>query len=149
MGVEITHKEKSVVEESITTHEIAVETLEKIDAYGSAAAELKAKLEELEPLEKLVKELATDLVGEGEHFGAEKVVDLAGVLYDVELSKKSMAVIEIDKKVLRKTLGKDTYFELAKIGVGDIRKYCTPPQIAKILTEERTGKRRISVTKKL
>lgn len=149
MATTVKQKEEQT-NKAVSVQVTEAEIADKVDAYGSAAAELKARLEELKPLEKLVAELAKGLVAEGNDWAADDVMPLTGVSeYNVELSKKSMSVVEVNKKLLRKTLGKDTFYELANIGVGDIRKYCTPPQIEKILTEERTGKRRITVTKKL
>jgi len=132
---------------TITVAEQA-EVANRVDAFGSASAELKAKLAELEPLQKLVAELKTGLVEEGKNFPADEKVYLQGYDFRVALSKAPKEVTEINKELLRDAVGSDVYFDLAKVAIGDIRKYCTPPQIEEILTEELTGTRRIKAEKK-
>ena len=148
MAVEIIQK-KQDIGESITTQTLDVELVEKIDAFGSASAELKKALDALEPLTKLVSGLKKDLLAHAdETYKTDESALLLGLEFDVKVGMKASAVQAIDKEELYKTLGEETFFELAVIGVGDIRKYCSPPQIEKILTEKRTGSRSVKIEKK-
>jgi len=145
MAVQIKQKESSVVDTVLAED---AEVSARVDIYGSAVEELQKRMAELEPLTNMVEKLKKGLVAEGADCKADAKVVLAGTAYDITLSAKGKSVTDIDKKALRKALGKATYFELASIGVGDIRKYCTPPQIETILTEERGGARTVKIARK-
>ena len=80
-------------------------------------------------------------------YNAEDKVTLQGFEHMIELSAKGMKVTNIDKATLRAELGEDSFDDLWAIGVGDIRKYLNPKQIAKVLTEERIAARRMKVLK--
>jgi len=147
MSVAIVHKEQDVGE-TITVETLDVELIQKIDTYGTAVEKLAAQMKKLEPLANKIAKLKKELVERGEDYPADQTVTLEGVDFDVDMGVRAMKVTDTDKKLLKKTLGNDTFFKLADIGIGDIRKYCTPPQIEKILTEAREGGRTFKVTKK-
>lgn len=147
MSVKIIHAEQDIGE-SITTQELDVELIQKVDEYGELCRQIKDAEKELAPLKKQMLKLKTALVEEGEAFERDETVELVGVDFVVELSKNSKQVVAIDKAALKAALGDETFYELADVGVGDIRKYCTPPQLEKILAEELSGTRRVSVEKK-
>lgn len=48
-----------------------------------------------------------------------------------------------DMKALAKILGQETFMKLAKVNLGDVEKYCTPEQVAKVVdTDTGYSKRR-------
>lgn len=142
MAVTILQKQEQVLDAEVL---LDATQAERVDAYGSASEELAARLKELEPLQNLVKELKNSLLEDADELAANEVHTFSGHVYAVELGKKAMKVVATDKTKLRETLGDDTFFELADVGIGDIRKYCTPPQIEEILAEEQIGPRRVKV----
>ena len=147
MSVSIVHKEQDVGE-TITDETLDVELIEKVDAYGTAAEQLATLMKKLEPLANKVAKLKKELAETGLEAPADETVTLEGVDYDVKMVVRAMKVTDTDRKLLYKTLGSDLYLDLATIAIGDIRKYCTPPQIAEILTEVREGGRTLKVEKK-
>lgn len=147
MSIKIIHAEQDIGE-SITTQALDIGLIEKVDEYGELCREIKDAEKQLAPLKKKMLKLKGELIEEGDSFERDEVVELVGEDYLVELSKNSKQVVAIDKAALKAALGDETFYELADVGVGDIRKYCTPPQLEKILAEELSGTRRVSVEKK-
>jgi hypothetical protein len=122
--------------------------IEKIDRFGTMSDKLAASMKRLAPMAKKVADLKAELVEEGLTFPADETVTLEGESYDIEQGVRAMKVTDINRPVLRKILGKETFDALWSIGISDIRKYCTPPQIEKVLTEARDGGRSFKVVKK-
>lgn len=150
MGVSIQHKEEQAVDEAAITKVsvIDVELIEKVDEYGSASEKLAKAMKKLEPLTAKVAKLKKELAEEANTYPADESVTLEGTSWTVEYGKNAMKVLSTNKEVLRETLGPDVYFELSSVSIGDIRLYCTPPQIASILTEDREGGRTGKLKKK-
>lgn len=58
---------------------------------------------------------------------------------------KSRSFLPGANKLMIDSMGEDQFLELASIKLGDIDKYLTPPEIAKVLKTERTGSRSLKV----
>ena len=105
-------------------------------AAKAAVKNLQAKItKELTPVNALV-DILYDAENEAELPGSEEIL---------VLSAKGKTVTDVNKLALRDVLGDDTYFALASVGVGDIRKYLNPMQLEVVLTEEFTGARRLKI----
>lgn len=102
---------------------------------------LKAREEELSGLVAPFVEAADQL------FNPENEAVFAGEKGTLTLTPKAMKVTNIDTEALIDCLGLETYMALAKVGVGDIRAYLSPPEVAKVLTEERETPRRVKSVK--
>ena len=131
-------KEVATLEETVE-----LELPERVENYLTLKAELASKLKELEPLTRLVKSLGAHLQEiADEFFLADAEGVLVGVDNNISYGKKANAVQSINREELIKALTQDTFMEIANVGIGDMRKYCNPKQLEKILTEERTGNRK-------
>lgn len=154
MPVKITYSEDQTTEqvtEPITIESTAVEVVgdvaETVDTYGAMSEQLsvlegqvKALKAEMLPHEGILREAADE-------FSADEDVTLKGGIFRVDLKKRGVKVTHIDKGGLLKQLGSQTWFDITVPSTADLRKYLTPPQLAKLLKEERTGNRSIKAKK--
>lgn len=62
----------------------------------------------------------------------------------VRVGPKAKKVVDIDNEALYDVLGPEKYFLLAKVSVGDIRKYLTTKQVQEVLTESNSGPRSLT-----
>ncbi len=77
------------------------------------------------------------------HIPAGEQTALDGSNCGVSVGKRANKA-EIDQKELQEVLGLDSYLELSKVGVTDVRKYCVADELKRVLTEERTGARKFT-----
>jgi hypothetical protein len=117
--------------------------------YAEAKTALKKMLDDLEPLQKLVKEMEGDLrsIADEQEKDATAPTSLEGIKYLLSFGKKKSEVIAVYKAELIKALGQETFMELAAVSIGDIHAYCNPKQVEKILAEDNTGPRSIKIAK--
>lgn len=155
----ITILKKKVIEKSVSAEDFKVVGGESlavaVDMFASSKSlleektkQLKKKMaDELKDLTKVVasREKALLALFDESHLGSESDTLEGEYNYDVKIGAKASKVTNIDTPKLIKALGQETYMEIAKVGVGDIRSYCNPKQVATILTEENTGKRSIKI----
>lgn len=135
----------------ITQPTTSIEVCEKadlIDALGDLAPQVEkidkeiARLQELrKPYEDRLKELVAFASAEGKT--DEKVI-LYGERFYVEAGKRKETLKLTDLPQAAKMLGQATFMQLAKINVGDLKKYLTPPQVEKV-TEKEEGNRQVSI----
>lgn len=131
------------------TVNIAVcEKADLIDEIGDLlpqVAKIDAEIERLnelrKPFEDRMKELTAFATGEGK---TDETVTLYGERFYVEAGKRKETLKLTDLPQAAKMLGQATFMQLAKLNVGDLRKYLTPPQLEKV-TETEEGDRKVTV----
>lgn len=117
-----------------------------IDEVGELEAEaekLQAKAKEIlkaiEPLaakrkelDEKIQEIIADPDAKGEELGTK---------YKVEWGKQGTKRELTDLAEVRKMLGDDLFFSLAKVNLGDVDDYLTPPQKEKVIATSRTDRK--------
>jgi hypothetical protein len=139
MAITVTKKkEAKPVVEAPATEVVKIEDLSDealADTYGklhdeAAAAEMNPVFIQL----KLVEEELLKRVNAT--CGPEDGVEAEGDLWIIEIGACNKLPRKVtDLKEASKLLGPKTFFELATVKVGDIEKYLTPEQAAKVLTK--------------
>ena len=123
--------------------------IKEVDQFVALKEKIVKAKAKIAPLEKELGELAAALLAQADAtVKPEEKTTLKGEHSYIEYGAKAKEVTAIDKAKLLEVLGEETYFALAEVKVGDVRQYCTPPQIAEILTEEQTGRRSVKVIPK-
>ncbi len=124
-----------------------------IDEYVLLTKKLAKATEKLKPyLEKIstMEKQFSDAVDESAEAADE--FTLEGVKFNIEYTAKGNARDITDKitalKMLEK-VKKGLAMELAKIGLGDLDKYLTPDQLAKVTKSEQRNARRKKVVEKV
>lgn len=144
MAIKFATKAVPVVEQ-----EVSVKTTDMADRIDRMVA-LKGQMDALgDVLKPLATEMAA-LQGELNQIVEDTyAADWGGVLKgktgEVKVGPKATKVTSISKEALIEILGPDQYIVLAEMKIGDIRKYLTPPQIADVLTEEKSGPRSVKI----
>lgn len=120
--------------------------VEQVDMYATLKAQLAKAEADLKPLKMKVAEFEDTLrtYADGLVDKTEKV-SVKGIEHILEFGPKASTVLAIDKEALVEAVTPEVYLDLANMAVGDIRKYCNPKQIEKILTEDNVGKRSIKI----
>ena len=123
---------------------------EKVDQYGDSSIEIatlktdprvKLYLDSLTNLDKLKTEIVTMA---DELYPPEQDVDVVGVKHTAKISargKDTKLKEEGGKEALYELLGEETFINLCKFGITDLRKYLTEDQCKLVLVEERTKAR--------
>lgn len=101
----------------------------------------KAKSEDL----KEKKEKLSGILSENVAPGDEIVKD--GRKFRVKLGKAAISRTMKSIKIVRKLLGEKAFFKLAKVNLGDLDKYLTPPELKRAVITETTKNRKLTITK--
>lgn len=145
MGITIIKQDSKpgITADSVTEGEAVTEVVDNYithkSEYDVLAFEMIARKKVVDTLRDELFEMADDTVG------VESIYSATGTLGTVQLGARAKEVEEIDKEEVIKILGIDTVLKIAKIGVGDLRKYLTEDQLSKVLTEARTGTRKVKI----
>ena len=129
------------IEEYESTETIDSMVTELIDNYGAAKADLAKKKAKLAPLEKRVAKFEKELHEVSDTFESDTTVVLASDNYEVSFGKCGKVVVNIDTELARQILGDELWDNLAKVSVGDIRKYTNHEDQEEIFEEKLKGKR--------
>lgn len=111
-----------------------------------AQAKLKPYLEKISAMENQFSEAVEESAEAADEF------TLQGVKFDIEYTAKGMARDITNKSAALKMLEKvkkGLAMELAKIGLGDLDKYLTPDQLAKVTKSEQRNARRKKIVEKV
>lgn len=130
----------SVINQPVTT-DVVDEFLAldaKLKKHAAKVADDQARYDELKKQIVALVDETTD---------AEKDVVLVGAEQTgkIEVSEKTMQTTLTDIDAAKKFMGKDTFFKVAKIGVGDLKDYLTPEQREQCTKTERSGSRRLKI----
>lgn len=148
MAVTITKQQEALqtLEDQVSSQasETGVEqAIDQASVLAARIATVKVELKELEGLYAEAMEPINDYVDA--HYPADQSVVLAGHASTLQLGARTNKATVTDKVALYGSLESiqdGLFFELAGVGVGDIRKYLPPSDVEKVLTEEPTGARR-------
>jgi hypothetical protein len=104
------------------------------------AKRIKDEQAKLKPYTEKLKELAEKVnaldLGEADQEGT-----LEGTAFEVEYGKKGNSREITDMAKIRKMLGDKLFFQLAKLNLGDVDAYLTPPQIEQVVKKNRTDRK--------
>ncbi len=106
-------------------------------------AEIEATLKTLDPLVKEANEIKAELRGIADtNTPSDEPCSFSGTKFLYSLDPKTNERTVIDMEGVKNKLGKDLFFQIAKIGLADIDKYLSESERAKFIKIERTGSRR-------
>ena len=158
MSVSLTKKKTALVAETPKVVTASPEESQKIlakasleslvDQYGAIAEEVDALLSDprIAKLEQLKAQilLDADMVYQPD----EKAV-VKGTVYALELTakKKSTSILDGKIELIQKFLTKPVFFQLCKVGITDLKKYLSKPQLDQVISEDYTGSRTIKCKK--
>jgi hypothetical protein len=80
-----------------------------------------------------------------EHAKPEDSVVATGERYIAAASACSTQKVIADRELLYRALGKQVFMELASFKMDDLKQHLTPTQLNKVVKEENTGPRRVTV----
>lgn len=109
--------------------------------------ELKRQMDAVAPLAKEYKTLTDDLRKQAMEQDPSQVVTFEGTDHIVVFSEASNVRKLGDMEQVKKALGKEIFFKVAKVTLTDIDKYLTPEESAELVTVE-SGPRKIDVVEK-
>ena len=122
-----------------TAEEIIDEAIEQIREIAKVTSHLNELKEEhgmyMTPIDEQIRLM----------YEPEDEINLSGTKETLHFGANAKKVEGVDKDALMKAIGMDVFLKIANVSIGDIRKYCNPMQLAKILDEQRTGKRTIKI----
>lgn len=126
------------------THDDATEIVDKLAILDETIKELK---KQLKPFEDKKKELTTKFQDDidSEYLPDDKDT-IKGDNYYCEFGAKSKSTNITDVKKLHELLGDDVFYEIAKVGIGDIKKYLSLQEQAAVIEEVQEGKRSLKFT---
>ena len=130
-------------------NKIEQDTMDKLqDLYCELRAKLDPKLAAIKIEQNEVDAVEEQLLA---HLDTNYPIDKGLVRktqqWLLEAGFKGKATEITDKKGIIAILGLDTYLELSSISITDLKKYLTPPQVAKVSKEVHKNKRRIKYAK--
>ena len=132
---------------------LTIKTKTKVKAKSHTAlivdriVELKKIIDAVSPASKEFAKLTTELRTQAmEQDPAEKVV-FEGSDHNIVFSEASKVRKLGDMKEVKKALGNEIFFEVAKVTLGDIDKYLTVEEVAELVTVE-SGPRKIDIVEK-
>ena len=146
---------KSIIKPKIAG-ESAVSTMpvlfEEVDVVGKLDIEIEVVTSKLKALTNLRSGIVSELLVavDATTDAGEKAL-LQGERFALEFGAKTKVATVKDKMALYEELEnvkEGLFFDLAKVGVTDIRSYLSKLVIDKVLKEERTGSRRVKVIPK-
>lgn len=125
----------------VVTAETPIEELPE-DVLVDRAAALARKIKEVaetdgKKLDALIAEIRSR-VGTRDK---DKTVVLQGTTYNAEVSKVPEKTKITDLAKARELLGDDTFFEIASVGVGDLKKYLPGDDWPKVMETKQEGTR--------
>jgi hypothetical protein len=109
--------------------------------------ELKKQIDALAPITKEFDKLTKGLREQAMEQDPTQPVVFEGTDHAVVFSEASKVRKLGDMKLVKKALGNDTFFEVAKVTLGDCDKYLTPEELALLVTIE-NGPRKIDFIEK-
>ena len=109
--------------------------------------ELKKAIDAVASLAKEYSKLTTQLREQAMQQDPSQVVSFEGTTHTVVFSEASKVRKLGDMKEIKKALGNEVFFEVAKVTLGDMDKYLTPEEINNLVTVE-DGPRKIDVVEK-
>jgi hypothetical protein len=110
--------------------------------------ELKKQIDALAPVAKEYDALVKNLRGQAMEQDPKQVVSFEGTDHTVVFSEAGKTRTIIDMKEVKKALGNEVFFEVAKVTLGDIDKYLSDDDKASLIKEEQDGPRKISFVEK-
>ena len=109
--------------------------------------ELRKQIAEVAPLQKELDNLTKDLRTQAMEQDPDQVVSFEGTDHMVVFGEAAHTRSLTDVIGAKKALGNDTFFEIAKVTLGDLDKYLTAEELAPLIEEGR-GARKIDVVEK-
>jgi hypothetical protein len=83
------------------------------------------------------------------HYHPASTVTIKGEHYLLDIGKAARAPAEIvNMSQLRTFMGEDAFMKVVKVNLSDVKAYCTPEQLAKVLNEETGYTTRRKITAK-
>lgn len=121
-----------------------------VDQYGALAEEVDKLLSDVRiaTLENLKAQilLDADVV-----YHPEEKATVKGKTYslDITAKKKSTSITEGKIELIQKFLTKPVFFQLCKVGITDLKKYLSKPQLDQVIEENFTGARSLKCKKEV
>jgi glutamate-1-semialdehyde aminotransferase len=109
--------------------------------------ELKKAIDAIAPLQKEFKKLTDDLRAQAMEQDPAHPVVFDGTDHSVLFTEAAKVRKLTDMQAVRKALGNDIFFEVAKVTLTDIDKYLSPEESAQLCTVE-SGPRKIDIVEK-
>jgi len=75
-------------------------------------------------------------------------LNLFGTNIELQFGQKANSTEITDLALAKKLLGNETFLKIASIGIGDLKAYLTPEELAQCTKTERTGNRSMKVVKR-
>jgi hypothetical protein len=126
---------------------------EMVDEYVALTKKVAKAQEKLKPYLDKISEMEKEFsVAVDESVGPAEEFTLEGVEFNIDYTSKGNARDITDKATAFKLLEKvkkGLALELAKVGLGDLDKYLTPEQVAKVTVTEARNARRKKIVEKV
>jgi len=132
---------------------LTIKTKTKVKAKSHTAlivdriVELKKIIDAVSPASKEFAKLTGELRAQAMEQNPKETVVFEGSDYNVVFSEASTVRKLGDMKEVKKALGNEIFFEVAKVTLGDIDKYLTPNEVIPLVTVE-SGPRKIDIVEK-
>jgi hypothetical protein len=148
MALEFISSPKTVnaLSEQLSVPKTGSVLIDSVDAWITGKPELDAAKKLVKAAQAVIDEAAKTIrTNVEDNVHPDQTTNLEGTLGTVQLSAcpKEVGTVDMDKAI--ELLGTETFLRLAKISIGDLRKYLTPEQFEEVATTERTGTRRVTL----
>lgn len=140
---------KAEIEEAqslIQPHDMSTEEL--ADQYGSLEDQIEALMANpvFAKFDEVKKELDKRLVND---FEPLDILTIKGAHWTLEIGAAARNPAKLtDVPKLASFLGMETFYKIAKVTLTDVKKYCTPDQVALVVDEEQGFNSRRKITAK-